>query len=392
MTRSSPWLIYGALLLPAAVDADEGGQQASRAKLMTQTGHANSLGLLSSISPNGNLVATADSSVIKIWNADLGRLVCELKPQQAQATAKPTSRRSKASDEEHDGQAGSAFSFAWSGDSQSLYVPYGDRLVRQDLIRCAEAETLQVRLPDPRQGARQPEDPQRDPIEISEVSTLQNGKILIRTRSGLYLAEIQANRVRAEVLSHIEQKKQKLDPSKLDFKDIISGKGMEGLMDMLMDSLQELKIGAHSADGSVVALTARTITLGPMMLPMSRAETLLSINGSLVPLSSFQGAAPSYKGVSLAAVSAQGKWLAVRAGAQQGAEISLFDLQQRRLVKRFTVNYKGGAKPADSPLSAIIQPLYEQDTAVAGMAFSPDEQQLLLLRNRRDAGERHALN
>ncbi|BDI05986.1 caspase family protein [Sphaerotilus microaerophilus] len=381
------WLICAAALLPTAGFANEPTQAAGRAKLMTQTGHANSLGLLSSMSPNGNLVATADSSVIKIWNADLGRLVCELKPQQAQATAKPTSRRSKASDEEHDGQAGSAFSFAWSGDSQSLYVPYGDRLVRQDLIRCAEAETLQVRLPDPRQGARQPEDPQRDPIDISEVSTLQNGKILIRTRSGLYLAEIQANRVRAEVLSHIEQKKQKLDPSKLDFKDIISGKGMEGLMDMLMDSLQELKIGAHSADGSVVALTARTITLGPMMLPMSRAETLLSINGSLVPLSSFQGAAPSYKGVSLAAVSAQGKWLAVRAGAQQGAEISLFDLQQRRLVKRFTVNYQGGAKPADSPLSTIIQPLYEQDTAVAGMAFSPDEQQLLLLRNRRDAGE-----
>jgi hypothetical protein len=227
----------------------------------------------------------------------------------------------------------------------------------------------------------------RVPSDISEVSTVQNGKILIRTRSGLYLGEVLGNRVRAEVLSHIEQKMQKLDPSKLDLKDIMSGRGLNVLMDMLMDGLQELKIGAHSADARVVVLTARTMTLGPMMLPMGRSETMVSINGSLVPLSSFQGAAPSYKGVSLAAVSAQGKWLAVRSHVQQGAEISLFDLQQRRLVKKFSVTYKGGAKPADSPISAIVQPVYEQDTAVAGMTFSPDEQQLMLLRNRRDAGE-----
>jgi WD40 repeat protein len=119
MNRSYPWVICGALLLPTVVHADEDNRRPGRVKLMTQAGHANSIGLISSMSPNGSLVATAaDSSVIKIWNADLGRLVCELKPQQAKITAKALPRRSKDSGEENDGQAGSAFSFAWSSDSQ----------------------------------------------------------------------------------------------------------------------------------------------------------------------------------------------------------------------------------------------------------------------------------
>lgn len=381
-----------AAVFPAALSA-EGSRSTVRARLMTQTGHSNPLGVISSISPDGRLVATGDPSVLKIWSTEMGRLVCELKPQRTQAVT-PVRESAGGSDEadERDGIAGDTFSFAWSADGLSLYVPIsGNRLARFDLPKCALAETLVVRLPDPRRRPRKPGDPLQVDNDIEQVTTLQNGRILIRTPSGLFSATIDGRDVQATALADLDQEQPDFDPGKIglkDLKDILSGKATEKVVGMMMEYLKEYSIGAHSLDGKVVALTARSITLGPMIFPMSTAEVLISMNGRTVPLSSFQGVTTPMKGISVVAVSADGRWIAARSPAKNGATISLFNAQERRFLRKFTVEFKGGVKLGDSPISGIMQPAYDQDTAVAGMAFSPDGQYLMLLRNRRDAGEK----
>lgn len=345
---------------------------AGKPRLMVQAGHSGGLAVLQSISPDGRLVATADNLSIKIWNSDIGRLVCELK-------AEP--RGTAAEKADGPGMAGSSYSLAWAADGLSLYVPSEKRsLTRYDLSRCAKAETVTVRMPDPRTHPRRHGDPAQVDNDIEEVSTLKDGQILARTPSGLYAIRIQGQQGEAMLLASLQTPEPEMP--EMNLADLFSPERRQQMLGQLLGSLSAKAMGAHSADGRVVVLTAQSVSLGPFIIPLASDDTVLVSGGQQLPLSGFQGAAASYKGVSVAAVSASGRWLAVRSAAPGGALISLFDVASRKLLKAVTITASGGAQMSAGPLTSQLQPAYEQAKAVVGLTFSPDEKRLLILRPR----------
>lgn len=354
--------------------------QAGNPRLMVQAGHGPGMAVVQSISPNGQLVATGDDVVIKLWSTDAGKLVCELKPDR-QARIETPSRRA---DDGRNGITGGAISFAWSADGMSLYVPKEKTtLVRYDLSRCRQAGTVQVKLPDPRTRPRKIGDPVKIENDIEEVSTLKDGQVLLRATSGLYALRIDGEQSTATLLADLQQPDAELP--QLNLQDLLSREAMERKVLSAFSSMGDLSIGGHSADGRVVVLTAQSIHLGPMIFPLSTADVQVASAGQVSLLSSFQGAAPSYRGASVAAVSAQGHWLAIRSSADGGARISLFDVPARKLVSQIVLKTEGGPQISAGMMSSMLQPAYAQAGAVAGMAFSPDEKRLLLLRPRTEA-------
>lgn len=354
--------------------------QAGSPRLMVQAGHGPGMAVVQSISPNGQLVATGDDVVIKVWSTDAGKLVCELKPDR-QARTEPPSRRA---DDGRNGITGSAISFAWSADGMSLYVPKEKTtLLRYDLPRCRQAGAVLVKLPDPRTKPRKIGDPVKIENDIEEVSTLKDGQVLLRATSGLYALRIDGEQSNATLLADLQQPDAELP--QLNLQDLLSREAMERKVLSAFSSMGDLSIGGHSADGRVVVLTAQSIHLGPAIFPLSTADVQVASAGQVSLLSSFQGAAPSYRGASVAAVSAQGRWLAIRSAAEGGARISLFDVPARKLVSQIVLKTEGGPQISAGMMSSILQPAYAQAGAVAGMAFSPDEKRLLLLRPRTEA-------
>ena len=319
---------------------------AGKPRLMVQAGHSGGLAVLQSISPDGRLVATADDLSIKIWNSDIGRLVCELKADH---------RGMAAEEADGPGMAGSSYSLAWAADGLSLYVPSEKRsLTRYDLSRCAKAETVTVRMPDPRTQPRKPGDPAQVDNDIEEVSTLKDGQILARTPSGLYAIRIQGQQGEATLLASLQTPEPEMP--EMNLADLFSPERRQQMLGKLLGSLSAKAMGAHSADGRVVVLTAQSVSLGPFIIPLASDDTVLVSGGQQLPLSGFQGAAASYKGVSVAAVSASGRWLAVRSAVPGGALISLFDVASRKLLKAVTITASGGAQMSAGPLTSQLQP------------------------------------
>lgn len=372
--------------LQAAQESADASAVAGKPRLMMQVGHGEGIAAMQSISPNGRLVATSDGTTIKIWAADVGRLVCDLKPD---LPPKPSGNgQRKAGDGEGNGMLSSG-SAAWSTDGLSLFVPSGDRtLVRYDLNRCRKAETIAVDLPDPR-PQRQVGDPVQVDNGIEEVSTLQDGQILVRTPSGLYSTQITGTSARNRLIAYLQTPEPTLpELNASNLADLFSAEGKERLFGQLMDSMLSYGIGAHSANGQVTVLTGRAISMGPMVFPMSSAEPMVISAGQMRPLTSFQGAAASYKGVSVVAVSTSGRWLAVRSSASTGNNtlISLFDIPARKLMQQIVLTSEGAMQLPDSPIKTRMQPIYNQNFAAAGLSFSPDEKRLALLRPRPDGG------
>lgn len=315
------------LPVPAATQS---GAASNAPVLQLQVGH-NAVGSLPiSLSPAGNLMATAGSgNALKLWELDGGRLVCTLDVV-VEGTRRASSRPGSLLD------AGEP-NVAWSADGTRLLTPTGGNRFRLwDLRRCGESTEIALDLSMP---SRQPGRASRQADRVDSIRTLAGNRVLVRVNDGLLVFrpfDVPATAVAEQVRPFSE------------------GATRPG------------PVIGQSEDGRIV-LTSRGVTLDPYVHGLD--------DGAPISLLSFSGVEPGFRETlqsdrqtswpPMVAVSRSGRLIAT--AVREHGVIRLFDVAQRR-----------DAGIASVPTDLQMQPGQPMPVrgCVQGLAFSSDERQI----------------
>lgn len=381
MTGSLPlrvWLMLLAVMTGTAVtttEATSGSLQGPGARLVVQTGHAGTPTV--SVAPGGRLAATADwsdgwgSGILKIWNVEQGRMVCE--------------RPIVGGKEGVDPNALTVGNYlAWSSDARRLTaIRAGGGLLVWDLERCDDEPAVVDAFAQGTQSAGMPR------MKVPYVG---------------YVATLSDNRILAMV-NGLPQVIRPFDPepsmSPLPINAPPPAPGTTGLPrgPAVVAAAATSAIVGHSADGRIALVSATYLIPGQ---PWPTAQLRIEESSTQTALVSFERAASMPPNFSMAIVSPSGRWIAFSTPAAGGAMVWVVDVQKRRFVGSKVLIAKGVVPTPQIGKSADdLQHghstwargagtiFFAERRALSGMAFSADEQRLVLLRPRIEAsGER----
>lgn len=383
------------------------------------------------LAPGGQLLATANPDSLRVWHAESGRLLCELqlgalheRHQQLVEAARASrsgqaqpSRSSRQPEPQREPESGlfNPLAMAWSADGATLYgtLP-GLPLQRWDVARCRPAGELALPFP----GLQFVPPGITTGLESDffprQLQGLADGSLLANSPGGLYRLRVRGDRLEAEMLADRARLRAAAPPAAGSADGAGASARAGDLRGMLgnitamaaraaADALGLGLLGA-SADGRTVLLGQPpfaggiggvAMMQGGLNLTLPVAQPLLVQDGQAQKLDKLQGARASYAGVTLALVSPSGRWLALRSDAPGGARLSLFDLQARRLAGEVELGSGAPNEPeaasgaAPSGAGRFFSGVWAGNAAnqaLAGLAFAPDERQLVLFRHRAEPG------
>lgn len=331
-----------------------------------QVGHAGTPTV--SVAPGGRLAATADwsdglgSGMLRIWNVEQGRLVCE---RPIGEVVDPNS-------------IASGDFLAWSADARRLAaVGAQGGLVVWDLDKCDDPFVVD-RF---RQGDRAVSANIAPAPHLGYVSTLSNDRTLALV-----------NGVPRIVRPFDAEPNMEAPQTGASVATVAGDR-------LARQSIQSVPTGplGHSADGGVV-LMGGSVTWLPSGRHWRTSELQLDESGKRAALGTFSGASSLPPVTSMAMVSPTGRWIAVSGPILGGAMVGVIDAKERRFVGKKVLTTKGPLATASIGTSSTdIQEGRStwalgggassrmERRAISGMAFSSDEQRLIVLRPRVEA-------
>jgi hypothetical protein len=410
-----PWLRRSGSLALLLALAGAAAQPAPR--LMVQSGRLATAGVFAgaeqlALAPNAQLLASAAPESVRIWHTATGRLLCELRLDgvqrarreaaaalaqarevQAARAENRSPRRLPASQAEPEDSFTPA-AFAWSADATTLYGAWpGLPLQRWDIAGCRPAGTLPFS-----EGAGN-ETADASPRQLL---SLADGRLLANSPAGVFRLRVRGDKLESEVLADRERLRaasraamaeaapagDTARPSGLAALRALAGSAAQQLQQAAADALGRTLLAA-SADGKVVLLgtPAETQVLAAVGVGDLKLSPLLVLPDQVLTLEKMAGARASYAGASLGAISSSGRWLALRSDAEGGVRLSLFDLPARRLAQEVVLPRPPAASADAEAMPAFLNRLWNRNAVnspLSGLAFSPDERQLVLFRDRGD--------
>jgi len=355
-------------------------------RLVVQSGHAGIPSM--TISPGGHFAATVDVSSgrgsLKIWNLVQGRLICDMPMATPEATVAH-------------GSLLIGGGFAWSADAHRLAAVRDEGgLIVWNLERCGAPPTVVDLTPssiEQRTTTRSSRETQqlrraRKAKSYDQLLTLSEGRALATQSGAAYLLRPFDPTPSIAPIPGIGR------PAVPVAASGASPPNIEDYAKRALEHTSEalVRVFGASSDGSVILLGPMdSLTGSAAVAGMPDAGWHVVEDGKRIALRSFAAAESVPAQITMTAVSASGRWIALGSPSAKGIRIHVLDTRSRRMVGAVALDVSATlpnwipSKPMPGVVGSAldgIQTIEMTQRAVSGMAFAADEKRLLLLRPR----------
>lgn len=313
--------------------------------LQIQVGHGHASAVAFSASPTGDLVASADQHIVKVWEAKGGRLICTLDP----------------------GKSGPGFDrggrakLAWSADGTQLLSPdHSGGYFLWDLRNCGNRNRLNIKG----QLADAPiaESRERPPV-VQALLTLPNDEVLASTSLGVL------------VLSPFRKASLAAAGTPAMWSVALAGSVTATAL-----TKGERFVAGQSRDGRVLLLARQGLRPFSLLDRETGIETPLSdFKDHDEPAEGGDASATPQAQARAVALSASGRWLAVKSA--KDTSIRIYDVQSRALKAAVQLTVSAEKVQALTQNFGTYANLEVLRAEVAGLDFSTDERSVYIYRD-----------